>query len=67
MSLRTVCSGWANWHLEQWQYQARKAMAAAVHHQFTPAMALKWVLTTTVPGLTRRYLLQRELHPGQTN
>jgi hypothetical protein len=38
-------------------------MAAAIHHEFTPTMAVKWALTTTVPGLTRRYLLQRKVHP----
>jgi glycosyltransferase involved in cell wall biosynthesis len=66
--LRAVYSGWANWHLEQRQYeQAREAMAAAIHHQFTATMALKWVLTTTAPGVTRRYLLQREPHPSLAN
>jgi glycosyltransferase involved in cell wall biosynthesis len=66
--LRAVYSGWANWHLEQRQYEgAREAMAAAIHHQFTPSMALKWVLTTTAPGLTRRYLRQRELNPSLAN
>ena len=57
--LRAVYSGWANWHLEQRQYeQARDAMAVAIHHQFTPTMAIKWALTAAAPGLTRRYLLQ---------
>ena len=66
--LRAVCSGWANWHLDRRQYErARAAMAAAIHHQFTATMVLKWVLTTTAPGLTRRYLLQREPHPSLEN
>jgi glycosyltransferase involved in cell wall biosynthesis len=66
--LRAVYSGWANWHLEQRQYErAREAMAAALHHQFTATMALKWALTAIVPGLTRRYLLQSEPHTGLAN
>jgi glycosyltransferase involved in cell wall biosynthesis len=66
--LRAVCSGWANWHLEQRQYErAREAMVAAIGHQFTATMALKWALTAIVPGLTRRYLRQCELHSGLAN
>jgi glycosyltransferase involved in cell wall biosynthesis len=66
--LSAVCSGWANWHLKQRQYErAREAMAAAIHHQPTATMALKWALTAIVPGLTRRYVLQRELHLTPAN
>lgn len=66
--LRAVYSGWANWHLEQQQYeQAREAMATAIRHEFTPTMAMKWALTAAVPGLTRRYLVERELRPSLGN
>ena len=66
--LRAVYSGWANWHLEQRDYdQAREAMGAAIHYQFTAKMGLKWALTTIAPGLTRHYLLQREWQRGAAN
>jgi glycosyltransferase involved in cell wall biosynthesis len=61
--LRAVYSGWANWHLERRQYyQARHAMAAAAHYEFTATMAIKWALISAAPELTRRYLLRRDLH-----
>lgn len=61
--LRAVYSGWANWHLEKRQYyQARDAMAAAAHYEFTATMAIKWALITAAPGLTRRYLLRHDPH-----
>lgn len=64
--LRAVYSGWANWHLEKRQYhQARHAIAAAAHYEFTATMAIKWVLITAAPGLTRRYLLRRDLHAAE--
>jgi glycosyltransferase involved in cell wall biosynthesis len=63
--LRAVYSGWANWHLEQGQYaQARAAMAIAIQYQFTAVMAIKWVLTTTVPGLARHYFMRRNCTPA---
>lgn len=66
--LRAVYSGWANWHLEQRHYdEARRAMTSAIHHQITATMAIKWLLTAAAPGLTRRYLLQRELRPSLAN
>lgn len=61
--LRAVYSGWANWYLEQHHYErALQSMTAAIRHQWTPKAAFKWLLTRTTPGLTRRYLLQRERH-----
>lgn len=66
--LRAVYSGWANWHLEKRQYdQAREAMAIATRHHFTATMALKWAFIIAAPGLSRRYLMSRELYPRLKN
>jgi glycosyltransferase involved in cell wall biosynthesis len=63
--LRAVYSGWANWHLEQREYDlAREAMVTAIQHNFTARMAMKWVLTVAAPAVTRRHLLQRNM-PAQ--
>jgi hypothetical protein len=54
-NLRNVHSAWTNWYLEHGRYEeAREAVCKAVKYEFTPQLAVKWVLTHMAPGFARR-------------
>ena len=53
--LSAVHSGWANVFLQNEDYdRARKAVTEAATMHLTPGIAVKWVLTRSVPGLVRK-------------
>jgi glycosyltransferase involved in cell wall biosynthesis len=54
-NLRNVHSAWTNWYLEHEQYEeARRAVYKAVTYEFSPQLAIKWVLTHVAPGFAKR-------------
>jgi hypothetical protein len=58
--LAAIHSEWANWFLEKREYgKAREAATDAARIYLTPNLAVKWVLTSSVPGLTRKIVLMR--------
>jgi glycosyltransferase involved in cell wall biosynthesis len=62
-NLRNVHSAWTNWYLEHEQYQeARQAVCKAVKYQFTPQLAIKWVLTHMFPGFAKRISPKMRVH-----
>jgi len=62
-NLRRVHSAWTNWYLEHEQYQeAREAVHKAVKYEFTPLLAIKWVLTHMAPGFAKRILPKMRVH-----
>jgi len=64
--LSAVYSGWANCFLADQDYEkAAQAMATALHHKFAAKLGLKWMMTRTIPELTRKLLLRREVHASQ--
>jgi glycosyltransferase involved in cell wall biosynthesis len=59
--LSTVHSGWANWHLENGEYEkAREAALKAVQLHLTFNVAAKWALTWVSPQLALRKVKQRK-------
>jgi glycosyltransferase involved in cell wall biosynthesis len=53
--LRSVHSGWTNWHLETGQYRkAREAVSTAAQLDLTLNVAVKWLLTWISPRLALR-------------
>lgn len=58
--LRAVHSGWANWYLEDGDYEkARQAICRAAKYQLTPNLMAKWVLTRFSPELMKGIVLKR--------
>jgi hypothetical protein len=61
--LASVESGWANWHLHREAYQeALEAVTRAARYNLTPSLAVKWLLTLSVPGLAKKAAAARERH-----
>jgi glycosyltransferase involved in cell wall biosynthesis len=59
--LSTVHSGWANWHLENGEYEkAREAALKAAQLHLTFHVAAKWALTWVSPQLALRKVQQRK-------
>jgi glycosyltransferase involved in cell wall biosynthesis len=59
--LAAVHSGWTNWFLKRKEYnKARRASTEAAKVYLTPSLAIKWVLTRSVPGLIRKIVLYRD-------
>jgi glycosyltransferase involved in cell wall biosynthesis len=64
VQLRSVHSGWANWYLENGKNEkAREAVSKAVRMDLTFGVAVKWLLTWTVPQLALRTV---RLHQERT-
>jgi len=62
-SLRSVHSGWANWHLENERYgEARRAVSRALQYEAEPRMLLKWALVWVAPGVSRRLFAKSQSH-----
>ena len=62
-NLRNLHSAWANWYLEHDQYhEARKSVRTAVKYQFTPQLAIKWVLTQVAPTVAKRISPKMRVH-----
>lgn len=62
-NLRHVYSAWANWYLEHEQYnEAREAVCKAISYEFTPRLAIKWMLTHMAPGFARRISPKMRVH-----
>jgi glycosyltransferase involved in cell wall biosynthesis len=58
--LRSVHSGWANWHLAARDYgEARRAIWAAARYEMTANLVAKLVLTTLCPSVMRQIALRR--------
>jgi len=54
-NLRAVHSMWANWYLENRRYaEARHAISKAMTYEFTPNLALKWMLANIAPFIARK-------------
>jgi glycosyltransferase involved in cell wall biosynthesis len=54
-NLRHIHSAWANWYLENEQYEeARRAVSRAIKYHFTPNLVIKWTLTRVAPSFARR-------------
>lgn len=54
-NLGALHSHWANWHLQNGQYdKARQAVARAVKYKITLGTTVKWALTWLAPALARR-------------
>jgi glycosyltransferase involved in cell wall biosynthesis len=54
-NLRGVHSCWANWYLETGQFGlARRAAETAIRYQFTPPLAIKWMLILMTPKIAKR-------------
>jgi glycosyltransferase involved in cell wall biosynthesis len=54
-SLGQTHSAWANWYLEQQQYEeAREALHRAMRTDLTWQLLVKWMLARTVPSLARK-------------
>jgi glycosyltransferase involved in cell wall biosynthesis len=63
--LAAVHSGWANWFLQKKDYgKARQAVSEAARINLTPAIAIKWALTQSAPGVARKIVLARQEYRG---
>ena len=59
--LSEIHSGWANWHLGQGENKkARQAVGKALRYDATFKLAVKWLLTSTMPGVAARTVHQRQ-------
>lgn len=59
--LSEIHSGWANWHLWHGENKkARQAVAKALRYDPTVKLAVKWFLTSTMPGVAARTVSQRQ-------
>jgi glycosyltransferase involved in cell wall biosynthesis len=53
--LRAIHSAWANWYLENEEYdKARRAIGAALKYQITLTLIAKWMLAWIAPKVARR-------------
>jgi glycosyltransferase involved in cell wall biosynthesis len=59
--LRAVHSGWANWYLENGEFElAQKSLTSALKYHLTVNLLAKWILARFSPRFAKRLVAQRE-------